>query len=97
MTAVWTFLNSPLGITLIVALAGKLFATAVKNQTRPSLSTSTVSSGRLRSDPSTSIVVSMPTLICRTRAASRARSRLLCFATFMGFASSLTPSKESAV
>lgn len=34
MTAIWTFLNSPLGITLIVGLAGKLFATAVKNQTR---------------------------------------------------------------
>ena len=34
MNAIWSFLNSPLGITLIVGLAGKLFATAVKNQTR---------------------------------------------------------------
>lgn len=34
MTAVWTFLNSPLGISLLVAIAGKLFASAVKNQSR---------------------------------------------------------------
>jgi hypothetical protein len=34
MTAVWTFLNSPLGITLIVGLVGKLFASAVKEKTR---------------------------------------------------------------
>jgi len=34
MNAIWSFLNSPLGITLIVGLAGKIFATAVKKQTR---------------------------------------------------------------
>jgi hypothetical protein len=48
-------------------------------QVAPSRSSSTVSSGRLRSDPSTSIVVSIPVLICRTSAASRARCLRFCF------------------
>lgn len=34
MTAIWTFLNSPLGVTLIVGLVGKLFVTSVKSPSR---------------------------------------------------------------
>jgi hypothetical protein len=32
--AIWTFLNSPLGVTLIVSVLGKLFTTSVKNDNR---------------------------------------------------------------
>lgn len=34
MSAVWTFLNSPLGMTLILGIVGKVFASAVKEKTR---------------------------------------------------------------
>jgi len=34
MTAIWTFLNSPLGVTLILGLVGKIFVSAVKDKPR---------------------------------------------------------------
>jgi hypothetical protein len=34
MAAVWTFLNSPLGMALILSVLGKLFVTAVKEKPR---------------------------------------------------------------
>ena len=34
MGAIWSFINSPLGIALITAVAGKLFHSAVKSDSR---------------------------------------------------------------